>query len=371
MNTPDTDERLQDRADRLDDYFDATGLEAVWFARPNGFAWLSGGDNVVDREATTGAAAAGYTADGEFLVVAENADAARLADEELPATVAVEQVPWYETSVAEAVAARSPTPAAADFDVPGFESLDAAALRQPLSEGDIERYRSLGREVAAAVETVSRELQSTDVEREVAAGLRISLATAGVDVPVCLVGGGERAQSYRHPTPTDAELGRYAVVSVTGERAGLHASLTRTVAFDAPDWLAERHEAAARVETTALAATRAAAAEAGTAATVFAAIEDAYEAVGYPETWRRHPQGGAAGYANREWEATPTATEEIHAPMAYAWSPTVDGARSEDTVLVTEGGFEVLTATDRWPTTTVDGVGRDVSLERHDVLTGE
>ena len=371
MSTADAEDRLQDRADRLDDYFDATGLEAVWFARPNGFAWFTGGDNVVDREATTGVAAAGYTADGEFLVVTENTDAPRLADEELPAPVSVEQVPWYETSVAEAVAARSPTPAAADFDVPGFESVDATALRQPLSAGDIERYRSLGSEVAAAVETVGRELQSTDVEREVAAGLRISLATSGVDVPVCLVGGGERAQSYGRPSPTDAELGSYAVVSVTGERAGLHASLTRTVAFDAPDWLPERHEAATRVETTALAATRDAATDGETAATVFGAIQDAYETVGHPEEWRRHQQGGATGYAAREWTATPDSPRQVHAPMAYAWNPTVEGARSEDTVLVTEDGFEVLTATGRWPTSTVDAVDRDVSLERHDVLRGE
>jgi Xaa-Pro aminopeptidase len=371
MRTTDADERLRERADRLDDHFDATGLEAVWFARPNGFAWLTGGDSVVDREEATGTAAAGYTADGEFLVVTESPHAERLADEELPAPVEVEQVPWYESSLTDAVAARSPTPAAADVDVPGFESIDATALRQPLSERDVERYRTLGREVAAAVETVSRELQSTDVEREVAAGLRISLATAGVDVPVCLVGGGQRAQAYPNPTPTDAELGDYAVVSVTGERAGLHASLTRTVAFDAPDWLGERHGAAARVETTALAATREAAVEGESTASVFSALRDAYAAVGHPEEWRQRPQGGAAGYAVREWVATPTATERIHAPMAYAWNPVVAGARSEDTVLVTADGFEVLTSTDRWPTSRVDAVDRDASIERPDVLRSE
>ena len=34
--------------ERLDSYLDSTDLEAVWFARPNSFAWLTGGgDNVV------------------------------------------------------------------------------------------------------------------------------------------------------------------------------------------------------------------------------------------------------------------------------------------------------------------------------------
>jgi len=162
---------------------------------------------------------------------------------------------------------------------------------------------------------------------------------------------------------------------VTAQRAGLHASCTRTVAFDPPSWLAERHEAAARVETTALAATQTAAASdsragdnGGTAGDVFAAIQDAYDAVGHDGEWEHHHQGGAAGFAGREWIATPDHDAPVEAPMAYAWNPTVQGAKSEDTALVTDEEIEPLTATDRWPTTTVSAVDRDVELERPDVL---
>ena len=348
---------LAARTDRLDAYLDERGLEAVWFARPNGFAWLTGGDNVVDADATTGVAAAGY--DGGLRVITDEIEADRLADEELPDAFAVESFPWYADSLVDAVAERSPAPAAADFDVPGFESVDGSRLRQPLTDDDVDRYRELGREVAIAVETVCRNLEPEDPEYEVTAGIDISLASRDVDTPVLLVGGAERAQAYRHYTPTDAALGDYALVSVTGERAGLYASMTRTVAFDAPDWFEERHRAAARIEATAIRATEAAAAGTlsddgddapDTAGDVFEVIQAAYDAVGFADEWENHHQGGAAGFASREWFAAPNGDEPVRRPMGYAWNPTVRGTKSEDTHLVAPDLTERLTKTGRWPT---------------------
>ena len=357
---------LAARTERLDAYLDERGLEAVWFARPNGFAWLTGGDNVVDADATTGVAAAGY--DGDLRVITDNIEADRLADEELPDAFALESFPWYAGSLGEAVAERSPAPAAADFDVPGFEAVDGTRLRQPLTDDDVERYRELGREVAAAVETVCRNLEPDDPEYEVAAGIDISLASRDVDTPVVLVGGADRAEAFRHYTPSDAALGDYALVSVTAERAGLYASMTRTVAFDAPDWFEERHRAAARVEATAVRATEAAAAghlsqspgaddaAPDTAGDVFEAVQRAYDAVGFPDEWEQHHQGGAAGFAGREWIATPDGDEPVQRPMGYAWNPTVRGTKSEDTHLVAQDLTERLTKTGRWPTHEVEPV---------------
>ncbi|WP_137288262.1 M24 family metallopeptidase [Natronorubrum halophilum] len=370
-----------DKRERLEDYLESNGFDSVWFARPNGFAWLTGGNNVVDRETDAGVAAVGY--DGTDLrIVTNNIEADRIVAEELPdldsEDVSVEQFSWHTTSLDEAIAARTGADerAAADIDVPGLERIDPAPLRQPLTDRDLERYRKLGRETAAAVESVCRELRADDSEHEVASALRVALSARDIEAPVVLVGGAERAQRYRHYTPTDAELGGYVLVSVTTQRAGLHASCTRTVAFDPPSWLEERHAAAARVETTALAATRAAAnadertgtdGSAGTAGDVFAAIQRAYETLGYPGEWELHHQGGAAGFAGREWIATPDHEAPITAPMAYAWNPTVEGAKSEDTVLVGDG-IEPLTDTDRWPTMAARAVEFDLELERPAVL---
>jgi len=354
------------RRARLDALLERRSLAAVWVARPATFAWLTGGDNVVDRTADVGVAAAGY--DGEELrVVTNDIEAGRLADEQLPAGVAVDSYEWHASSLASAVADRSPRPAAADFDVPGLAALEADDLRGPLTDGDVDRYRRLGATVAEAVEDVCRAAAPDDAERAVAADLRGRLTRAGVETPVVLVGGADRATAYRHYTPTAADLGDYALVSVTAERDGLFASCSRTVAFDPPAWLSARHRAACRVEATALAATRAVGREGGTAGDVFEAVREAYDAVGWSGEWRNHHQGGAAGFAGREWIATPGATASVRLPMAYAWNPTVAGAKSEGTVLVTASGYERLTAGE-WPTVTAEAVGRDERLERPGLL---
>ncbi|WP_311172502.1 M24 family metallopeptidase [Halobellus ordinarius] len=395
------EQQLDHRRERLSAFLDSEGLDAVWFGRPNSFAWLTGGSNVVDRDADVGVAAAGYTREDGFVAVTDNIEAERLATEELSDPFDIVSVPWYESSLRGAVAEATPGAGAADFDVPGLAAIDASRLRRPLSATDVDRYRTLGREVAAAIERVARELRPEDTEREVAAGLRIALATRGIEAPVALVGGSERARTYRHFTPTTAELGEYALLSVTAERGGLYASATRTVAFeDAPAWLTERHETAMRVEATAIGATvRAAGVGArgqttdsgtaeggeraadetttgtqttggGTAGDVFAAISEAYGTLGEPGEWRNHHQGGATGFAGREWFAMPESDEPVETPLGYAYNPTVRGTKSEDTVLVTDAGAEVLTTTGQWPTRSVASVAdEEFSIERHTVYT--
>lgn len=332
------------KQERLDAYLDEHDLEAVWFARPNSFTWLTGGNNVVDREGDIGVAAVGYDGNG-LEVVTNNIEGDRLREEELDDDVVVTEFQWYESSLAEAVADHSAEPAAADFDVEGFETVDASPLRQPLTEEDIENYRDLGYDTAEAVEAVCRELQPGDVESEVASALRVALSARGIEVPVALC-------SHGH-----------------------HASMTRTVAFGEEGTPSEEvrelgntHQGARIVEMTALGATQAVAKFDGDAGDVFDAVQAAYEHVGHPDEWELHHQGGAAGFAGREWVGTPDSDAEVTTPMAYAWNPTIQGTKSEDTVLVTEDGLEVLTTTGQWPTTAVDGWDYDVILERADVL---
>jgi len=353
--------------ERVSGWLDDHDAEAAWFARPNNFAWLTGGENRISAAAETGGAAAGYDG-GTLTVVTSDIEAERLREEELPDGTALKAFPWYESSLGEAVAKATPEPAVADFDAPGLGHLDATDLRQPLHDGAIEAYRSLGRDVVVAVESVLREATATDTEREVAARLQHALTERGITIPVVLVGSGERARRYRHYTVQDESLGEYALVSVTAERGGLHTSLTRTIAFDPPDWLADRTAAAMRVEATALAATRAVGREGGTAPEVFAAIQDAYAEVGYPGEWKRHHQGGAAGYAGREWFGTPDSDAPIQLPMGYAWNPTVQGAKSEGTALVTGSEIELMTEPGDWPAREQEAVGYDLTLERPGVL---
>jgi len=358
---------LNERQARLTALLDNHELDALWLARPTNFAWLTGGSNVVDRGTPVGVAAAGYSRHEGFRVLTNSIEAPRLRREELPEAFSVTAADWYTESLAEVVAAESTTPAGADFDVPGLDRVDLSTLRQPLAPFDIEQYRALGGETAEAVESVCRGLSPTRTEREVAVDVRTALEARGITAAVVLVGGSERAGQYRHYTPTTSQLGTYALVSVTAQRGGLHASTTRTVIFEPPAWLNERFEAAAHVEVTALGATQQAAREGSTAGDVFSSIQRAYEAVGYPDEWTHHHQGGAAGFAGREWIATPSHQAAVVEPQGYAWNPTVQGTKSEGTVLVTADSIEPLTLTDSWPTrsiSAVEAVDADVSVQR-------
>jgi len=355
------------RTNRLDAYLAATDLEAVWFTDSGGIAWLTGGVCPEPSPTPGPSIAVGY--DGERRLLTTARAATQLADRRPPdtpeapplgETMRLESFAWHADTLKTAIADRSPRPAAADIDIPDFEAVDSREFRQPLTADEVDRYRALGREAAAAVETVCRNLEPTDTEHEVAAAVEIALASREVETPVVLVGGTERSQSDARPVPTDAALGDRVVVSVTAARGGLHVSLSRTVAFDPPAWLTPRTRALSRVASTARMATRAAAssddtpsavdAEFATAGDVFKAIRRAYEAVGFAEAWRERPQGGATGYAPREWLARPTDETSVTTPMAYAWNLTAGGARCLDTTLLIDGSHELLTKTGQWPT---------------------
>jgi hypothetical protein len=53
---------------------------------------------------------------------------------------------------------------------------------------------------------------------------------------------------------------------------------------------------------------------------------------------------------------------EVH--QAFAWNPTVAGAKSEDTILAANDGPEILTVDACWPSRIVAGLARPLILER-------
>ena len=62
-----------------------------------------------------------------------------------------------------------------------------------------------------------------------------------------------------------------------------------------------------------------------------------------------HHQGGATGYAEREWVATPDGKEIVVNNQIFAWNPSIRGGKVEDTVLLRDGQIELLTPTPELP----------------------
>jgi Xaa-Pro aminopeptidase len=368
-------EPIEVKLERIGSELDRRSLDELWLLRPENFAWLTGGNTVVDAAADTGVVAIGT--DGESLtLVAPNNEVSRILAEELPDVddagldIHTVEFEWYEADVPEMIRSARDGTLGADVHLDGFEHVDPAPLRTPLPEAELDEFRTAAVETTEAVEATARALDPETTEREAAARMSDELIQRGFAVPVLLVGGSDRGTNRRHFTPKDDPLDGLAHLTVVSVRDGYNVAVTRTVTFDPPEWLAERHDAASRVAATANVATYEEARNGGTAEDVFAAVQDAYAEVGYPDEWRLHHQGGAIGYESREWTSGPDVTEDLVSPQPYAWNPTVQGAKSEDTIVVADD-LEVVTETGDWPTTEYEAVGYDRSLELHDAAPAD
>lgn len=101
---------------------------------------------------------------------------------------------------------------------------------------------------------------------------------------------------------------------------------------------------------------------------MFASVKRTYEALGCADEWQNHHQGGALGTLGREWTGAPRGNDSISLPVAYGWNPTTVGVKTEDTVLVTDDGIEVVSDTGNVPMRTAAAVDFDVEIPVPDVL---
>jgi Xaa-Pro dipeptidase len=295
--------------------------------RPTDVRWLLCGRG---RPVDASSPAAGYT-----LVLEDGRARALYPDIEHPRVVAEERLdelgwelephPWHGAHRLE------DTPSVLD------------ELRLELTESERERYRAAGAELADALRETLPVLRPELTEYDAAAELAANVRRRGFTTPVVLVAGDERQRAYRHPLPTAATLGRHALLAITAERDGLYTSITRVVSFGRPPAELERlARACAEVDAAYLAASRPYA----TLGEVFEDGASAYAAHGFPGEWRGHHQGGLTGYRGREVFAIPGEPTRIPASAALAWNPSIaGGAKSEDTILVSEAGVEVVTRT--------------------------
>ena len=213
----------------------------------------------------------------------------------------------------------------------------------------------VARDTAAATVEVLEGLTPGVSEHEMTARASAALLTRGIDPTVLLMGVDERVHRYKHAVPRAGVLQRYGMVNLCARRSGLVVSITRFVHFGKPPAeLAAAFTAAAQVYAHLLHATR----EGAVSSEIYVAAQRAYAAAGDADEIERHHQGGPCGYAERDWIITPHGTERVTTPQAFAYNPSLRGAKAEDTVVLANGKIEVLTKTPQLPEveTIIDGV---------------
>jgi Xaa-Pro aminopeptidase len=344
-----------EKVERLTRVAQAAGVQGILLATHHNIAWLtSGRHNRVDASRETGTSRLLVTADGRRFVLANAIEMPRMLDEVLAGfDYEPLEYPWTDDQdAAHAVrAARGllgdGAGIGADVALPettGVESAIARA-RAPLTDGEVERYRLLGREAGQALGHVCRALTPGDDERDVARSVMDAAAGIHARAIVTLVGSDERLRRYRHPVPSAKAWQHVVMVALCAERDGLIVSLSRIVTAGAPADLDARTHATAFVFGRLLAATRPGA----TASALYATAADAYAEAGFRGEELRHHQGGAIAYRAREWVAHPKSQETVQARQAFAWNPTITGTKIEDTALIIGDHLEMLTTTPDWP----------------------
>jgi Xaa-Pro dipeptidase len=332
----------ESRREKLRGLMERLGLGALLMRRPANFAWYTGGaDNRVDHAAPVGVAGILLTLEEEY-VLTDNVEAPRMRGEETPDFEVVEH-PWYSDplDVIRELAGGS-TPGT-DFSAPNVRDVseEISPLRYVLDAAAVELYRQLGSETAEAISEAAASLKPDTNESEAAANLSAACRRRGMFAPVLLAASGARMESYRHPIPHDDVLGRRAMLVVCAERSGLYANQTHIVDFEEPDRETGRRQGACEAI---LRRMREEATRPGrTLADAFADCQRFYAEEGFPDGWREHHQGGMTGYASREIIATPAAHQEIHTGQAFAWNPSLAGAKAEETFILTNAGPEVIT----------------------------
>jgi Xaa-Pro aminopeptidase len=342
-------------------------LDAILLKRVSSVAWATGGASMyVNTARTTAETTLLITARDQYLIT-NNIEAVRLEKEENLASQGWKFTinPWFEKENNLSRWMNGRKLGTDDYHPGAMDlSVEIAHLRANLVPEEVKRFKVLGELCAQAMDAATRAIHPGQTEYEIAGILSGEAARRGAGAIVNLIAVDERIFNFRHPLPTDKKLEHYAMLVLCGRRWGLVCSLTRFVHYGKlPEEIRRKAQAVARVDASMIAATQ----PGSNLGEVFRCAQQTYAEVGYPDEWRLHHQGGLAGYEPRETIATPGSTEIIRSGQVYAWNPSITGYKSEDSVLIGEDGFDILTIMPGWPVLKVEVAGQ--TIERPDILT--
>lgn len=355
-----------EKARRVRALLDREHLDALLLRRSANVAWLSGGGrSYINIASEGGGGSLLVTPTGRYLLT-DVIEGARLRDEEGFGAGGWEVVaePWHAGGkrLAELTAGLR---VGADGPGPGLVDLadEIVHLRWPLTPAEVNRFRALGADAGAAIGEAARAVRPGMTEYAIAGLLAEATYRHGATPIVALIAADDRMLTRRHPLPTGRQMERAAMLVLCARRAGLIASVTRLVHYGpVPAEMQRALRAVATIDATTVQATR----PGVPIRDIFATLVATYAATGYPGEWQRHHQGGPAGYEAREYIATPDSPEVVAAVQPFAWNPSVPGAKSEDTFLITAAGAELLTPTPGWPQIPIAMNG--ATMDRPDIL---
>jgi len=356
---------LDIKAERLLSVMDSFGCNGVLLNGQHNFAWITGGaSNGVDQSRDNGVASILITRRGEKFLLANKIEMPRMLTEEVseqdfePVDYSWQDEKssgqWLTGLASDLVGGSVVTDIVIDPATPAVDG-SISTVRRSLTEREIDRFKDLGRDASHALDDVFDQIAPGQTELDIASLMRSELERKGMRSLVTLVAADDRIAKYRHPVPTSKKFEKTVMLVTCARRHGLIVSLTRIATIRAAsEELLKRTEAAAFVNASLCHATQ----EGVTGSELYDTAAIAYGEAGFPDEIDKHHQGGAAGYRTREWVAHPNSNDVVGPDQAFAWNPSITGTKVEETIIVSNGRCEVITASHRFPsiTTVIDGV---------------
>jgi Xaa-Pro dipeptidase len=361
---------ILEKEGRLRDFLRSKGLKALLLKRQANFSWMTcGGLNLVGITTEIGATSLLITEDAKY-AICNNIEAPRMVKEERleKQGFALKTFPWHEEreiSIVKELAGEGPVGCDVPFPNTIMLAEEVARLRYSLTSEERERYRWLGEKVSLALEKTMMETKRGEKESEVVGRLCREIWKDRIDPAGLMAAADERMFRFRHPIPSEKKVEKYLMVSINARKWGLVVCLTRSLHFGKlPSPLKEKYEANVLIDCTLMSHTR----PGMLAREALQKGIEAYREKGYPEEWQLHHQGGSIGYVPRDYRVNFNTPDVIQEHQGFAWNPSITGTKSEDTILATKKGPEMITHPILYPTISLNVGGisftRPVILEK-------
>ena len=346
-------EQREKRA-RIKALLESKNLDAVVLKKGANVAWIIGGRAHIPTTLELACMDVIVYRD-RIVVVTNKIEAPRLTAEELTGDEELIVINWFEGREAQLPKGERIGVDGAENDRVNLQS-DIETLRRSLNDYEINRFREIGKDAAAALGEAMLDIDPEMSEVEVAGEIAEELWERDLEPVVLLVAGESRIKQFRHPLPTKSVIGSMAMGVICARRKGLIASVTRLVSFgETSTELTETYLRLLNVEAAFLDGSKVG----STLAEAFKAGENEYLKQGFArDEWTKHHQGGPTGYLPRDFPAHEKTPQLIGLNNALAWNPSAEGLKVEDTVITTSAGLEVITHDPAWPSIEIAGRSR-------------
>ena len=346
---------IDEKTRRLKDFMKVNKLEGILITHVRNMYWATAGlvNNQIVLNKDVGAFSLLVTSSGNKYILANNIEGPRLIDEvpkEL--NIQIKQWIWHdrnpETQIKLLKELVPEGKIGSDIPFPGTELLPDSFkhIRYSFTEGELKRYRWLGKNATEAVAEVCNQIKPGMDEFEIEAMTAMALRARGIVPTVILIGVDDRLTKYRHAIPNGQKLEKYAMVNIVAERQGMAMAVTRFVHFgELPEELKTKLKAAATVS----AQFHKASVPGKRTVEIFDECQKWYKDAGFDGQRENHHQGGAIGYDDREYIIHPLISEIIAENQPFAWNPTTGGAKVEETIIAHKDSVEIVTKSEGWP----------------------